>query len=100
MAEAKEIKGKLPKGRHRDQIKRQKQNLIRAERNRGLRSEIRTFIKKVREAVAKKDLALAKAAFVAAARNINKAASRGILHRNNASRKISRLAHAISTLGK
>lgn len=98
MAEAK--KGKLPKGRHRSQIKRHKQNLKRETRNSTVRSEVRTFIKKVRQSVEKKDLGLAKAALLDAIKKIDKAVSKGILHPNSRSRKISRLAKLVGTLGK
>jgi small subunit ribosomal protein S20 len=99
MAETK-AKNKLPKGRHRDQMKRQRQNVKKTERNLVIRSEVRTFIKKVREAIAKKDAKLAKDALVSAARKIDKAVSSGIIHHNNGSRKISRLSQAVSALGK
>ncbi|MCE9624140.1 MAG: 30S ribosomal protein S20 [Deltaproteobacteria bacterium] len=98
MAEAK--KGKLPKGRHRSQIKRHKQNLKRETRNTTVRSEVRTFIKKVRQSVEKKDLGLAKAALLDAIKKIDKAVSKGILHPNNRSRKISRLSKLVGSLGK
>lgn len=91
---------KLPSGRHRSQIKRQKQNLKRAERNLLIRSEVRTFIKKVREAVIKKDISLAKTALVEAIRKIDRAVSKGIFHRNNASRKASRLSRLVASVTK
>ena len=98
MAEAK--KGKLPKGRHRSQIKRHKQNLKREIGNTTIRSEVRTFIKKVRQSVEKKDIGLAKTALIEAIKKIDKAVSKGILHSNNRSRKISRLSKLVATLGK
>jgi small subunit ribosomal protein S20 len=91
---------KLPSGRHLSQIKRQKQNLKKAERNLNVRSEVRTFIKKVRQAVEKKDLKLAKDALLQAISKIDKAVSSGVFHRNNGSRKISRLSQLISAIGK
>ncbi|MFO1462364.1 MAG: 30S ribosomal protein S20 [bacterium] len=98
MADAK--KPKLPKGRHRSQIKRHKQSLKRATRNVTIRSEVRSFIKKVRQSVEKKDAALAKAALIEAIRKIDKAVSKGILHSKNRSRKISRLSKLVASLGK
>ncbi len=91
-------KGKLPKGRHASQIKRQRQTLKRAERNNTVRAEVRTFIKKVREAVSKKDPKLAKEALIEAKCKIDKAVAKGIFHRNNGSRKISRLSQLVSSL--
>ncbi len=99
MAEQKK-KTKLPKGRHQSQIKRQRQNEKRALQNLPIRSEVRTFIKKVRQALEKKDLAGAKTALMDATRIVDKAVSQGILHRNTGSRKISRLAHQLSTVAK
>ena len=98
MADAK--KPKLPKGRHASQIKRHKQNLKRATRNANIRSEVRTFIKKVRQSVEKKDAGLAKTALLEAIKKIDKAVSKGILHSNNRSRKISRLSKLVASLGK
>lgn len=99
MAEAKK-KPKLPSGRHRSQIKRQRQSLKIAAQNRDVRSDVRTYIKKVREAVAKKDTKTAQEALRVVKRKINKAVSKNILHRNNGSRKISRLSHLVASLGK
>ena len=93
-------KNKLPKGRHRSQIKRHKQNLKKQTRNVTIRSEVRTFIKKVRNAVEKKDMSMAKEALVDAIRMIDKAVSKGILHSNSRSRKVSRLSKLVASLGK
>jgi len=65
-----------------------------------IRSEVRTFIKKVREAVSKKDAGLAKNALLQAIAKIDKAVSKGIFHRNNGSRKVSRLSQLVSSLAK
>lgn len=91
-------KTKLPSGRHLSQIKRQRQNVKRAERNRAIRSEFRSFIKRVKLAVEKKDAVAAKEALTQAKSKIDKAVSKGVLHRNNASRKISRLSRFIASL--
>jgi len=98
MADAK--KPKLPKGRHASQIKRHKQSLKRATRNVTIRSELRSFIKKVRQSVEKKDVTLAKSALIEAIRKIDKAVSKGIIHSKNRSRKISRLSKLVASLGK
>jgi small subunit ribosomal protein S20 len=97
---AEPAKPKLPKGRHASQIKRQRQTLKRTRRNSLLRSDVRTYITKVREAVSKKDAKLAQETLLAAVRKINKAVSKGIFHANNGSRKISRLAKLVGGLGK
>ena len=70
----------------------------RAERNKAIRSKVKTSIKKVEAAVETKDKAFAEAALVVAISDINKAASKGIYHKNNSSRKISRLTKAVNTL--
>jgi len=93
-------KKKLPSGRHLSQIKRQRQNAKLAERNKAVRSDFRTFIKKVRVAVEKKDKKGAQTALLAAKSKLDKAVSKGVLHRNNASRKISRLSNLVATLKK
>lgn len=99
MADPKKNK-KLSSGRHHSQIKRQRQNLKRASRNQLIRSDVRTFIKKVKQAVEKKDASLAKDALGHAIKKIDKAVSQKIFHQNNGSRKISRLSKLVASLGK
>ena len=94
------VKPKLPKGRHASQIKRQRQTLKRTKRNILIRSEVRTSIKKVREALAKKDPKQAKEALIEAVRKIKKAVSKGVFHANNGSRKVSRLSKLVTALSK
>ncbi|MCO6051433.1 30S ribosomal protein S20 [Mesorhizobium sp. RP14(2022)] len=66
--------------------------------NKNRRSRIRTFIRKVEEALLTGDKSAAAAALTAAQPELMRAASKGVLHRNTASRKISRLAHRVKTL--
>lgn len=66
--------------------------------NRTRRSRIRTFIRKVEEAIASGDKAAAAAALQAAQPEIMRGAQKGILHRNSASRKVSRLDRRIKAL--
>jgi small subunit ribosomal protein S20 len=84
---------------HKSALKRIKQNIKRNERNKHVRSTLRTFIKRVREAVAAKDMALAKESLQAAIPVIDSAASKGVIHRSNASRNVSRLNKLVNTLG-
>lgn len=93
-------KKKLPSGRHLSQIKRQRQNEKIAERNQVVRSDFRTSIKKVRQAVENKDPKAAQQALIAAKSKIDKAVTKGVLHKNNAARKKSRLSHLVASLGK
>ena len=66
--------------------------------NRSRRSRMRTFIRKVEEAIAAGNQAEAAAALRAAEPEMMRAAQKGIVHKNTASRKVSRLAHRISGL--
>jgi small subunit ribosomal protein S20 len=75
-------------------VKRHRKSLKRNARNTAARSEVKTAIKKVREASTAGDGAKASAAARAATRLLDKAASRGILHPKNAARRISRAARA------
>ncbi len=84
---------------HKSALKRIKQNKKRADRNRHVRSTLRTFVKRVREAVDAKDDARAKESLAAAIPVIDSAASKGVIHRSNASRSISRLTKLVNTLG-
>ena len=93
-------KRKLPSGRHQSQIKRQRQNQKIAERNRVVRSETRTYIKKVREAVLNDGLETAKKILQETIRKVDKAVSKGIFHRNKGSRIVSRLSKLVSSLTK
>lgn len=66
--------------------------------NRSRRSMMRTFVKKVEEAIKAGDKEAAAAAFKAAEPVMMRSAQKGVIHRNTASRKVSRLAHAIERL--
>lgn len=71
----------------------------RTEINRSRRSRMRTFVRKVEEAIASGDQAAAAAALQNAEPVIMRSAQRGIVHKNTASRKVSRLAARVRTLG-
>lgn len=71
----------------------------RTEVNKARRSRMRTFVRKVEEAIASGDSAAAKTALQAAQPEITRAAQKGIVHKNNAARKISRLSNRIKALG-
>jgi small subunit ribosomal protein S20 len=72
----------------------------RTEVNKARRSVLRNSVRKVEEAIQSGDHKAALAAFKAAEPVIMRAAQRGIVHKNNASRKVSRLADRIAKLGK
>ena len=83
---------------HKDAIKRARQNEERRLRNRHYRTRMRNHIKQLRAAVAAGDLAAAEALLPKTVSIIQRVASKGIIHRRNASRRISRLYHAVNTL--
>jgi small subunit ribosomal protein S20 len=78
----------------RSQIKRNRQNEKRRERNKAVRSSLKTATKKVHAAAREGDAETATARAREAARAYDKAASKGIVHRRTAARHKSRLAKA------
>ncbi len=66
--------------------------------NKNRRSRVRTFVRKVEEALASGDKAAAETALRNAQPELMRAASKGVLHKNTASRKVSRLAQRVKTL--
>ena len=70
----------------------------RAARNKAIRSEVKTSIKKVEAAVAANDKEAAKAALTVAISTIESACSKGIYHKNNSARKVSRLTKLVNGL--
>jgi len=81
-------------------LKRLRQSAARNERNKAVRSEVKTQIKKVRESIAKKDSKKAQENYKAVCVLLDKAVSKGVLHLNNASRHKSRLAAGLASIGK
>ncbi len=83
-------------------IKSAKKRIItsrkRQARNKAVKSEIKTMVKKVRAAIETGDKAVAQAALTAAESKIDKAATKGVLHKNTAARKVSRLADAVNKM--
>ncbi len=73
-------------------------NQTKAARNKSIKSAVKTSIKKVEAAVAAKDKAAATAALTSATSTISKAASKGVYHKNNAARKVSRLAQMVNKM--
>lgn len=69
-----------------------------AARNKSIRSAVKTSIKKVEAAVAAGDREAAAAALISATSTIDKAESKGVYHKNNAARKVSRLSKAVNAL--
>ena len=69
-----------------------------AARNKSIRSEVKTVTKKVEAAVAANDKEAAAVALVNAISTIDKAASKGVYHKNNAARKVSNLSKAVNSI--
>ncbi len=84
---------------HKSAIKRIKQNQKKNERNTHIKSTLKTFIKRVREAAAAKDATAAKEALTAAIPIVDGAATKGVIHRSTASRNVSRLTKLVNSLG-
>ena len=83
---------------HQDAIKRLKQNEKRRARNRHYRSRMRNQIKRVRAAVDSGDTDTAQTELRNAVSIIHRVASKGVIHRNQAARRISRLNKAVKKL--
>ena len=69
-----------------------------ADRNKAIRSKVKTYVKKVDAAVLAGDTSVAQAALKDAVVVISKAAQKGVYHKNTASRKISRLTQAVNKM--
>lgn len=80
------------------QIKRIKTNEKARLRNKAVKSELKTYVRRVREAVAGGDKEQAGAALAAAGRKLDKAVSKGVIHANQAANKKSALAKAVNAL--
>ena len=70
----------------------------RTEVNKARRTRVRTYLRKFQEALAAGDAAVAKAAFVEAQSELMRAVSKGVVHKNTGSRKVSRLAAQLKKL--
>lgn len=83
---------------HPSALKRHRQSEKRRQRNQAIRSRLRNLVRAVRAAVSAKDGTAATAGFARASRAIDKAVTKGVLHRNSAARKVGRLAKAVHQL--
>ena len=71
----------------------------RTEVNKSRKSRVRTFVRKVEEAILTGAQAVALAAFLAAEPELMRATSKGVMHQNTASRKVSRLSKRVAAVG-
>lgn len=83
---------------HKSALKRARQSEIRRLRNRGYKSRVKSAVKDVRSAVADNTPDQARERLVSAVSILQKTASKGIIHRKTASRKISRLSRQVHQL--
>ncbi|WP_265522080.1 30S ribosomal protein S20 [Oerskovia flava] len=80
------------------QIKRIKTNEKARLRNKSVKSELKTHVRRVREAVSAGDKEAASSALVVAGRKLDKAVSKGVIHANQAANRKSALAKAVNAL--
>jgi len=80
------------------QIKRIKTNAQRTERNKAVKSELRTWIRKFRAAAESGDKAATQDALKVASTKLDKAVSKGVIHKNNAANKKSSMAKKAASL--
>ena len=83
---------------HKSAEKRNRQNKIRNARNTHIRSTMRSYVKKLRTAIAEGDIETAKTVLEKAIPYIDKAATKGVIHKATASRKIGRLTKLVSNI--
>ncbi|HEY5672595.1 MAG TPA: 30S ribosomal protein S20 [Malonomonas sp.] len=84
---------------HKSALKRNKQNETRNARNTHIRSTMRNLVKTLREAAAAGEKEAAQAALVKVIPYIDKTATKGVIHKATASRKISRLTKLVNSIG-
>ena len=68
------------------------------ERNKAIKSKVKTYVKKVNAAVESGDKEAAKAALIEATSVLDKACTKGVYHKNTVSRKVSRLAASVNKM--
>ena len=84
---------------HKSAEKRMRQSEKRRMKNVSTKSSVKTQIKKVLGTIEAKDLEKSKEELYSTAKAISKAASEGVIHKNNAARKVSRLTKKVNALG-
>ncbi|MCT9001208.1 30S ribosomal protein S20 [Microbacterium memoriense] len=80
------------------QIKRNKTNEKARERNKSVKSELRTEVRRTREAIAGGDKAAAEKALARATKKLDKAVSKGVIHENQAANRKSSIAKQVAAL--
>jgi len=85
---------------HKSALKRARQNEVRRLRNKAVKTQVKGLVKDVRQAVETGQAEEAAQALALTVPMIDKAASKGVIHRRNASRKVSRLSKKVARLQK
>jgi small subunit ribosomal protein S20 len=85
---------------HASALKRHRQSEKRRRRNKGLKTQLRHVVRSVRASIDKKDEKAASETLATATRELAKAVSKGVLHRNAAARKIARLSRAVHAIAR
>ena len=80
------------------QMKRIRTNEKRRVRNQAVKSELKTLVRKTREAVDAGDAEAAEAALKVASRKLDKASSKGVIHKNQAANRKSKLAQRVASI--
>lgn len=83
---------------HKSALKRHRQSIKRRDRNRAVKSRMRTQIRKLREAIAAGDRETAAAELLTATTLLDRAAGKKVIHWRNAGRKVSRLTQAVNKM--
>lgn len=83
---------------HKSALKRARQSEVKRINNKGYKTRVKKAVKEVRTAISDNSVDQAKKSFVKTVSIVQKAASKGVIHRKQASRKISRLATQINQL--
>jgi len=84
--------------RHKSAVKRHRQSVKRAVRNRVVRTQVRHAVRTLRETIGRGETAGAQTLLPQVTKTIDRAVSKGVLHRNAASRHISRLSSQVASL--
>jgi small subunit ribosomal protein S20 len=83
---------------HPSALKRHRQSVNRHARNQIVKTRVRNLVRSLRDAIRNGDRTAARAEFTRTARALDRAVVKGVVHRNNASRRIARLAKAVGQL--
>jgi small subunit ribosomal protein S20 len=84
--------------RHKSAIKRHRQSVKHAARNRSIRTRVRHAVRELRETIESSDASTAESQLKSVVKALTKAVSKGVLHRNSASRRVSRLSRQVAAL--